>query len=476
MENIRVRFAPSPTGYLHVGGARTALFNWLIARKTNGAFILRIEDTDAQRSSEEMIQKILTGLTWLGLDWDEGPYFQSERLNLYRQAIKDLLDSEKAYPCFCSPDTLAEKRSQSPSGAWLYDGTCRNLSPEVARQRMDNGEQYAIRLKLPPGETTFDDIVRGSVTVQHQILDDFIIQRTSGMPIYHLACVVDDVDLRITHVIRGDDHLSNTPKQILLYQALGKAIPQFAHVPLIMGTDKKRLSKRHGATAVGEYKVLGFLPEALTNFLALLGWSPETDDELFSRSELTGAFSLEAVNKRSAVFDNRKLEWFNGQYILKMAGDTFFDEFITRLTQNEMITPDILDQKKEWLLQLAHLIKPRLKKLDEIPQMVHYFFSGDFEYDEKAVKKFWKGDADSRLSLALSRMKPLDSWTEVSIEDCIRDLAEKQGFSAAKLIHPIRVAITGSSSSPGLFEVMVLLGKGTVLSRLKRAIEWVNRM
>ncbi len=475
MTSVRVRFAPSPTGYLHIGGARTALFNWLFARKQGGQFILRIEDTDKERSSPKMVEAILAGLSWLGLDWDEGPYYQSERLNDYCRAVAKLLTANRAYPCFCSSESLTMKRDLVKSGAWKYDGICRQLSKEEAAQRILRGENHAVRLKLPPGETTFSDAVQGRVTFKHELLDDYIIQRTGGMPIYHLACVVDDVEMGITHVIRGADHLSNTPKQILLYQALDERVPIFAHVPLILGSDKKRLSKRYGATAVGAYKNDGFLPEAVRNFLALLGWSPGTDLEIFSLDHLIDVFSLEGIGKANAIFDTKKLEWINNQYLIRKPAQELFTDIVIRLKEKKLVDDAFINENRHWILKFIELIKPRLKTTGGVDEFADYFFGDNFDYDPKAVKKHWKGDVIERLSAILKVLKELDSWTEILLESYIRELAERMEISAAKLIHPVRVAITGKANSPGLFEMMELLGKEKVIGRLEQGVIWLEK-
>ena len=326
--SVRLRFAPSPTGYLHVGGARTALFNWLYCRRHGGTFVLRIEDTDVERSSMDMVTGILASMQWLGLTWDEGPgvggphapYFQTERLEKYRAAAASLVKSGHAYRCYCNPDELKAKReaAQAAGGSWSYDRACRNLSDADRAAKEAAGLPSAVRFNVPEGRTSFHDLVHGDIGVDHANIEDFVVLRSDGHPTYHLSVVVDDVEMEITHVVRGDDHISNTPKQVLLYQAMSAPVPAFAHVPLILGPDKKRLSKRHGATSVGEYERLGYLPEAMVNFLALLGWSPGNDDELFTRDELVAKFSLEGISGGNAVFNPEKLDWFNQQHISRM--------------------------------------------------------------------------------------------------------------------------------------------------------------
>jgi len=471
MTPVRVRFAPSPTGYLHVGGARTALFNWLFARKFHGVFILRIEDTDQKRSDKEMVHRILEGLTWMGLTWDEGPFFQADRLKSYRLAVDKLLENGKAYPCFCHPNELTEKRKTT----WQYDGACREISSDKAKERVKHGDPYAVRLKAPDrGDVSFIDAVHKRVTVRHDQLDDFVIQRTNGMPIYHLACVVDDAAMQISHVIRGDDHLSNTPKQILLYRALDCSIPTFAHVPLILGEDKKRLSKRHGATSVEEYQTRGFSADAVRNFLALLGWSPGSDQELLEIDELISAFSLEGIGKAGAVFDIKKLEWLNAQYLLKKSLEELEPLVIESLKSGGYIDDLFAETHGEQIREFVNLIQPRLKMIDDAQKFAGYFFSDAFEYEPKAMKKHWKGDVRERLSAIIDMLEKCDHWTTDNLESSIRNLAKQLGVGAGKMIHPIRVALTGKMASPGLFEMMTFLGRETVLRRLKRAAEYLE--
>ena len=428
----RLRFAPSPTGYLHVGGARTALFNWLYARRHGGTFILRIEDTDVERSQAEMVTGILDGLRWLGIDWDEGPeiggphapYFQSERLDRYRAAAKQLLDSGQAF--------------------------------------LDDG---AIRFKVPPGKTAFTDAVHGPIEFDNEHIESFVILRSDAHPTYHLSVVVDDIDMAITHVVRGDDHISNTPKQVLLYNAFGKTAPAFAHVPLIMGPDKQRLSKRHGATSVTEYEKQGYIPEAMFNFLALLGWGTGSNDELFSRAELIQRFNLEGISGGNAVFNTEKLDWFNHQHLLRL-GD---EELIARLAgvldpASWVLAPD---QRTRAILQL---LRPRCKKLTDFPEQLRPFFEEPSSYDPEAVKKHLSAPGTRDHLQALRHAFTQVEWSEAPIEKALRDLADARTVKAGMLIHGTRIAMTGRMVSPGLFEMLVLLGRDTVLQRLDRLI------
>ena len=394
---IRVRFAPSPTGYLHVGGARTALFNWLYARRHGGIFVLRIEDTDAARSSWDMVTGIVDGLRWLGLDWDEGPdvggphapYFQSERLDKYRQAASDLVSRNLAYYCFCTAETLQQKRqaAEAAGGGWIYDRACCALTAEEVKERLAAGAPGAVRFKVPPGETAFEDLVHGPIAFDNANIEDFVVLRSDGQPTYHLSVVVDDIDMEITHVIRGDDHISNTPKQVLLYGGLGGTAPSFAHVPLILGPDKKRLSKRHGATSVMEYPRLGYLPEAMVNFLSLLGWSPGSDEELFTRDELVARFTLEGISGGNAVFNTEKLDWFNQQHILRLPDDELARRLEPELIEQGLWSDAFKGARREWFLALINLYKGRLKKLPQFGDEARPLLTDQVIYDDEAVKK-----------------------------------------------------------------------------------------
>jgi glutamyl-tRNA synthetase len=475
---VRVRFAPSPTGYLHIGGARTAIFNWLLARKHAGKFLLRIEDTDQARSGEEMVSVILDGLTWLGLEWDEPPVYQSQRFPIYRGFAEQLVATGHAYYCFCSQERLQELRERAIAEKRTpkYDGRCKALSAEERAELEAGGSPRVIRFKTPSGDTTFKDEVHGELVFENAEIDDFIILRSDGIPTYHLAVVVDDHDMGITHVIRGDDHLTNTPKQVLLYHAFGWELPAFAHVPLILGPDKRRLSKRHGATSVGEYRKAGYLPEAMLNYLALLGWSPGDDREIMSLDELIEAFSLAGISKKSAVFDERKLEWMNSQYIQRLSGAQLVDRASPFLLESGLISAEELAEKKEYLTRVAELVKTRIRRLTEFADAIVYFMRDPEEYDEQAVAKHWKAEETvERLQLIYERLETLPEFDESHIEETIRGLAEELGVSAAKLIHPTRLAVTGRAATPGLFEVMTLLGRDTVLRRIKKAVEFMKK-
>jgi len=473
----RVRFAPSPTGYLHVGGARTALFNWLFARHFGGTLILRIEDTDFERSSEEMVEGILEGMRWIGLNWDEGPFYQSKRLDLYCETAQKLLASGHAYYCFCTKEELEQRRAAAVAAGRppMYDRRCRRIEPAVAAGRKAAGEAGAVRFAIPEGgATSFDDAVFGKVEFANSEIEDFVLLRSDGIPTYHLSVVADDIDMRLTHIIRGADHISNTPKQVLQYQALGAAMPVFAHVPLILGPDKTRLSKRHGATSVIAYKDMGIVPEAFRNFLALLGWTPGAagkdadgkDRELFGSDELIRLFSLDGISKSNAVFDNDKLAWFNTEYIRASEAAKLLP-LIEEEWAKAGLTPD---RPKEEVLATIDLVKPRARNLKDFATAFRAYFSDEFTYDSAAVAKFLKDDAVRALLVELAaRYESAEEFTEVSTEQVLRAFAEEKDVKAGVLINGSRVALTGQAVAPSLFAVMVNLGKDRVVNRLSAA-------
>jgi glutamyl-tRNA synthetase len=475
----RVRFAPSPTGYLHVGGARTALFNWLYARHHGGVFVLRIEDTDVERSSWEMVAGILDGMRWLGLDWDEGPevggphgpYFQSERLDRYRAAAEKLVASGHGYYCYCNPDEIKAKReaAEQAGQTWSYDRTCAGLAADDVASREAAGLPRAIRFRMPAGSTAYDDVVHGRIEFDNAVIEDFVVLRSDRYPTYHLSVVVDDIDMGITDVVRGDDHISNTPKQVLLYQAFGAPVPRFAHVPLILGPDKRRLSKRHGATSVMEYERQGFLPEAMFNFLSLLGWSPGNDQELFSRQELVDAFTLDGISSSNAVFNPEKLEWFNSQHIARLPGDEITSRIEPVLRELGMWNDDLRGERREWFHQVIEVLKPRAKKLRDLAEHGRYFFLDPDAYEEAAVKKHLATPglkpALASWGEALARVEP---FTAAAVEESLRANAAAQGIKAATLIHATRIALTGQGVSPSLFDVTALVGRERAVARLAR--------
>ena len=468
----RVRFAPSPTGYLHVGGARTALFNWLFARHFGGILILRIEDTDFERSSEEMVEGILVGMRWLGIDWDEGPFYQSQRLDLYRETAGKLLASGHAYYCFCTKEELEQRRAEAAAAGrpLMYDRRCRLIDPVVATERKAAGEAAAIRFAAPEGgATSFDDAVFGRVEFSNAEIEDFVLLRSDGVPTYHLSVVADDIDMRLTHIIRGADHISNTPKQVLQYQALGAPLPVFAHVPLILGPDKTRLSKRHGATSVISYKEMGIVPEAFRNLLALLGWSAGAaykDREIFSSDELVQLFALDGISKSNAVFDHDKLAWFNTEYIRAYPA-----EKLLPLVEEEWAKAGFTPTRpREEILAAIDLLKPRARNLKDFATLFRAYFGDDFEYDPAAVTKFLNdGSVRSLLAELSHRYAAETDFTEATTEATLRAFVEAKGIKAGALINGSRVALTGQAVAPSLFAVMANLGKERVVQRLAAA-------
>ena len=479
-ERPRLRFAPSPTGYLHVGGARTALFNWLYVRRHGGVFILRIEDTDVERSSTDMVSGILSSMKWLGLDWDEGPevggphapYFQTGRLELYRRAADQLVASGHGYYCYCRPEELKAKReaAEAAGQSWTYDRTCRRLSSTEIAEREAAGLPRAIRFLVPDGATTFTDLVHGEITVDHANIEDFVVLRSDKYPTYHLSVVVDDIEMGITHVVRGDDHISNTPKQVLLYRAMKASLPAFAHVPLILGPDKKRLSKRHGATSVGEYEKQGYLPEAMVNFLALLGWSPGDDREVLTRDELIAAFTLEGISGGNAVFNPEKLDWFNQQHILRLSADDIRQRLKPLLEAAGLWRGSLSNSDREWLGRVIDLVKPRARKLQDLVEQLRPFLQEHVTLDPAAVKKYLAApDLAPHLAAWREAVREVQSFDAATLETALRAVAESRGIKAGILIHATRVAVTGQAVSPSLFDVLELVGRERVLVRLGTA-------
>ena len=468
-KQVRVRFAPSPTGYLHIGGARTALFNYLFARKNKGKFLLRIEDTDTERSKKEFTEQIIRSMEWLGIAHDEKIVYQSEKFDIYKKYAEKLLKEGKAYRCFCTKEELEERKKNNPK--WKYDRKCLNLSKEEIEKKLEEGKPYTIRLKLPDTEIKFYDHVKGDMRFHSKDFEDLIIVRSNGVPIYQFTVVVDDAEMGITHVIRGDDHLSNTPKQILLYKALGFETPEFAHIPLILGQDKKRLSKRHGATSVEEYREAGFLPEALVNFIALLGWSPGDDREMLSLEEIINEFSLERINKSPAVFDYKKALWLNGKYIVQKNTEELIP-LIEEVYKKHGIDFTLNPEHKK----IAEVLKTRVKTITEFYHFGAYFFKAPENYDEKGIKKYFKKENSKEiLEKLIEILNATEPFTEEKLEENLRKKAEKMNLSAAKLIHPFRLAITGHTVSPGIFETAVLIGKKNCLNRVKKALDFLSQ-
>ncbi len=468
-EEIRVRFAPSPTGFLHIGGARTALFNWLYARNTKGRFILRIEDTDRTRSTDEYIDAIIEGMKWLGLDWDEGPFRQTDRFDVYRDYADKLLKEGKAYYCYCSAEELEVRRKKAMiEGKPLkYDGRCRGLKEPVP------GIAPSVRFRMPQeGRTVVDDLMRGKVVFENEQLDDLIILRSDGTPTYNLTVVVDDVDMRITHIIRGDDHLNNTPKQMQLYQAFGYAEPKFAHLPMILGADKTRLSKRHGATSVMAYYEMGYLPEALVNYLVRLGWS-YGDQEVFTRDELIRHFSFEHVGKAAAVFNPEKLLWMNSQYIMSSSPEKLAELVRPFLIKEQIIREDqVLDAA--WLAKAVHTLQERAKTLVELAASLRYYISEDVVYNDKAKEKFLNEKSVELLKELKDGISSTTEFSKPEIENLFKSIVEKHGIKLGALAQPVRVAVTGGTESPGIYEVLEVLGKEKVLARLEKAIKMIG--
>ncbi len=462
MDTIITRFPPSPTGYLHVGGARTALFNWLWAKKNAGQFVLRIEDTDEARSTKESVDAILESLTWLGIDWDDGPYFQTQRHDIYNEHIDRLVEQGHAYHCDCTPEQVNAMREEAKVHGLkpMYNGNCRNRG-------LKRGENTVVRLKTPDtGVTVVDDIVKGSTVFQNAEIDDFIIQRSSGTAMYNLAVVVDDITMGINTIIRGDDHLVNTPKQILIYQALGAPLPVFGHVPMVLGSDKSRLSKRHGAMSVGEYKKMGFLADALINYLVRLGWS-HGDQEFFERQELIEKFDIEHLGRSAGMFDMDKLYALNAKHIQKKKPIELGEDLLPHLAelginaQNDAFTQGVIET-----------LQPRSKTLVEMAQGAAFYYRDDIEFEEKAAKKFLKSENQYLLNKCADRFEGLGDFSQDSQEEVFKQIMDQTGLGFGKIAQPLRVAVTGTTVSPGIFEMFIALGKEKTVQRIRRAAQF----
>jgi glutamyl-tRNA synthetase len=467
MAQVRTRFAPSPTGYLHIGGARTALFNYLFARHHGGKFILRIEDTDRERSTPEAIQAILDAMKWLELDYDEGPFYQTERFPRYKEKIQELLVNGKAYPCTCTAEELDAKRQAAikEKRKPAYDGTCRPAPGAIPS--LPANQPFTVRFLSPnEGTTVVKDLIKGEVVFDNRELDDLIIARTDGTPTYNFCVVVDDVDMDITHIIRGDDHLSNTPRQIQLYEALGHELPQFAHVPLILGTDKARLSKRHGATSVTAYRDMGYFPEAVVNYLVRLAWS-YGDQEIFSRAELIEKFSLENVGTSAGVFNPEKFLWINFHYLKSRPLSQLADDIVPYVKAKGYRVP----QDKKWLEKMAATLQERAKTLVELVDTAHYYLADEIKLDDKAAKKFLTEEAAAPIQSLIQKLSALTDFTEATIEQAFTNTLQEQGLQMGKLAQPVRVALTGSTVSPGIHDVIAVLGKERTLQRLQTALQ-----
>jgi glutamyl-tRNA synthetase len=464
----RVRFAPSPTGSLHVGGARTALYNLLFARHERGKFILRIEDTDLERSREELSEQILSAMEWLGLEYDEGPFYQSRREDLYRAAVEKLLADERAYRAFETPEELeSERRKAEAAGrAYRYSGTARKISPEESDRRARAGERHVVRLRMPEETIVVEDRIRGRVEFPPDALDDFVLVRSDGHPLYHFCVCVDDADMGITHVIRGDDHLANTPKHVALFRALGAPVPQFAHLGMILGTDKKKLSKRHGAAAVEEWRDAGILPEALFNFLALLGWSPGGDREILSREEIEREFTLDRIGASPSVFDPEKLIWMNAQYIARMPAE--------QLLARSIGYAPVGISDREVALRAIELHRTRAHTTIELGRALGQYARDPEAYDPDGIRKQVRHETPALLNRLIHRYEAVPEWTSATLEAALRELADESGVAAGKLIHPTRLALTGTTVGAPLFDVVELLGKETALRRMKKFLEAIH--
>jgi len=474
MNNIRVRFAPSPTGYLHVGGVRTALFNYLFARHNGGKFILRIEDTDRERSTEESIEQIIEGMKWVGFDWDEGPFRQTERQQIYLEHVERLLKKGTAYRCYCTSEELEERRKAALSKGEKpkYDGRCREL------KNPPPDKPHTVRFKTPhEGKTIFNDILRGEVVFDNSELDDLIILRSDKTPTYNFCVVIDDATMNITHVIRGDDHLANTPRQIQLYKGLGYPIPQFAHLSMILGSDKARLSKRHGATSILAYRDMGYLPEAMVNYLVRLGWS-HGDQEIFNIAELIKYFSFENINKSAAVFNPEKLLWVNSHYIKTENPLRLAKELKPHLVAEKLIPPHpplekggrgdlIIDEE---IAKVIPLLQERSKTLVEMAKGMEFYFINDIKYDEKAKEKLFTPSIKPVLEKLIEMIEKTEDFSHTSIEGIFNKLVEESKIKLGNIAQPVRLALTGKTVSPGIFEVILVLGKKSVIERLKLAL------
>ena len=486
---IRVRYAPSPTGRLHVGGVRTALFNWLFARKNGGTFVLRIEDTDLERSTEESVEQLERSMRWIGLDWDEGPgvggphppYRQTERFDLYRGAAKELIESGAAYYDFATPEELAElrERARAEKRQPIYTGgDYREMDPNEAREKIETGESYTVRFKTPrEGQTVVQDMIRGPITFENANLEDFVLMKSTDTPTYNFAAAFDDAEMEISHVIRGDDHLSNTPRQILIHEALGNQLPTFAHVPQVLGPDKKKLSKRHGAASVEDFAERGYLPEALFNYLALLGAGYAADEEIFAPEELAERFRIDRVSGNPAILDEKKLRSVNAVYLRRKSTEDLAALAAPMLVESGAATEEELERDPARLAEIMDLLKERIALTTEIPDSVGYFYGDSLDYDEAEFEKqFAKEFVRENFPELVERLIALPVWTETAIEEAVRGLAAEKEKGARHLIHPLRFAVTGRTVSAGLFETMELLGRERSLLRARDAAEKMQRL
>ena len=465
--SIKVRFAPSPTGELHLGGARTALFNWLYAKKHQGSFFLRIEDTDKERSKDIFTNQILDSLKWLGLDWDEPLVYQSGRMDRYKYYLNKLLDENKAYRCFCSKSDVENYKKDSYA---LYPGTCRNLTSEEVKSKLNQGISFTIRIKLEEGITAFDDLVYGAINTNNKELDDFIIARSDGSPTYNFTVVVDDFEMEISHVIRGDDHLSNTPKQLILYKSLDLNPPIFAHLPMILGPDKKRLSKRHGAPGVQSFADQGYFPDSILNYLALLGWNPKSEKEVMLKDELINGFSFQQVQKKGAVWDDKKLHWLSGQHVQNKTSQLLLEEI--RLLESDWGKNADISQ----LINIIDALKPRAKSLQEFILKSKYFFISPESFDESEMLKAWPNELTTEIVGEIEKVLiSVESWYPEILEKQIKSFATKNSYGVGKVIMPLRLAVFGSLDGPSVFDIMSILGKSETLNRIHSAISRMSK-
>jgi glutamyl-tRNA synthetase len=465
MDQIITRFPPSPTGYLHVGGARTALFNWLYARHMKGKFVLRIEDTDAARSNQASVDAIFDALEWLGIDWDEGPFFQSQRYPIYQEHIDKLIKAKHAYYCTCSPEQLESMRAKAMAAGEKpkYDGTCRDKD-------LPKSENTVVRFKAPmTGTTLLEDVIKGNIAFQNEEQDDFIIARSDGSPTYNFVVVVDDITMQINTIIRGDDHVMNTPKQILLYQALGAPLPVFGHVPMVLGNDRSRLSKRHGATSVTAYRDMGFLPEAVLNYLVRLGWS-HGDQEFFTRDELIEIFNLKNIGRAAGIFDLEKLTALNADHIQATSPETLADLLVPFLEKSGIQT-----KSDAFLVKVVKTLVQRSKTLEDMAAAASFYFADTIVYEEKAARKFLKAAAREPLQFLIDALGAIEVFTEENLEKAFMSVMEKTALKLGKIAQPVRVALTGKTASPGIFEITEIIGREKVIQRLKQAVAFIDQ-
>ena len=478
MSEVRVRIAPSPSGFLHVGTARTAITNWLYARHTGGKFILRIEDTDAERSSDEMVQSIVESLQWLGLEWDEGPIYQSQRMELYETYIDRLLASGNAYRCFCTPEELQAKRdeAQENKSDYKYDRTCLNLSPDEVQKKIDDGMPYVVRVKVPDGETAYEDVVYGRMVKQNKDIEDFVVCRKDGRPLYNFVVVVDDHEMGITDIIRGNDHQTNTFKQILIYESLGLQAPRFAHLPLIIDERKKKISKRDKAANASDYGQQGFLPEAVINYLAMLGWSPKDDREIFTVPELIEAFDINGINKSNAMFDQVKMLHFNGEHIRMKTNHALAVMVAPLLIQAGVYSKYGLETRWQYFMDVIGLLKDRASVLGDFVDRGEYFFRAPESFDEKGVAKHFLPENIDRLQGLADRFEALDKFDHDGLEETLNGFAQELELKAGQLIHPTRLAVSGMTMGPGLYEMLAVLGREETVARLRAAADYIGNM